>query len=176
MSHRLLPARRRPTVTRGLVAFTATAVVVVGGVLGTRTAVASGQPIKPHQYFIGLVNGSTGRPNPAVIQMACFGAIMPGETGHPMPGQTIAVRRVPPSPKVGLTGANTNSIGAFFGVLPPSPVASSSSWVDFTTYGVQPLPTSLTLPCGGSSNVNFVPIPLEPSRLYAVPVTYAGQP
>ena len=176
MSHGLLPATTRSTVKRAIVAVSATALVaVVGGLLGAPRAVASGQPIKPHQYFIGMVNGSTGRPNPVVIRMACFGAITPGETGHPMAGQTLALRRVPPSPKVGLTGANTNSIGAFFGVLPPSPVASSS-WVDFTTYGVQPLPTSLTLPCAGSSNVNFVPIPLEPSRLYAVPVTYEGQP
>lgn len=138
-------------------------------------ALAAGALIKPHQYFIGLVNGSNGRPNPVVIRMACFGAITPGETGHPMAGQTLAVHHVKRSPNAGLTGADTTSIGVFFGTLPPSSSGASST-VDFTRYGQQPLPTSLTLPCAGTENVNFVPIPVEPSRDYSVPVTFVGQP
>ena len=154
-----------------LAVVTATA-VVIGGASG---AIAATHVVKPHQHFIGLVNGSTGRPTPAVIQMACFGPITPGQTGHPFAGQTVAVHRVPPSPRSGLTGPHATSIGVFFGTLPPS--GGSSSPIDFTTYGTLPIPTSETLPCAGSSTVNFVPIPVEPgSRYFAVPAYYVGQP
>lgn len=139
-------------------------------------ASAAGAPIKPHQYFVGLVNGSAGRPNAAVIRMACFGALTPGETGHPMSGQTIAAQRVPPSSHAGLTGPSTASIGAFFGAPPPS-ASSSASYVDFTRYGQQALPTSLTLPCSGGGDVNFVPLPtVAGGRSFTVPVTFVGQP
>ena len=160
-----------------------TTVVAAVGLIGVPAiaftsahAFAAGSTIKPHQYFIGLVNGSTGRPEPVAIRMRCFGPVVPGETGHPMAGQTLAVRHVPASANVGMTGADTTSIGVFFGTLPPASPGASSSWVDFTQYGQQPLPTSLNLPCGGTENVNFIPLPLTPSRLYAVPVSFVGQP
>ena len=164
--------RRKTVAVVCLAVVTATA-VEIGAASG---AIAATHVVKPHQHFIGLVNGSTGRPNPAVIQMACFGPITPGQTGHPFAGQTVAVHRVPPSPQAGLTGPNATSIGVFFGTLPPSS-GGSSSLIDFTKYRTKPIPTSETLPCAGSSNVNFVPIPVEPgSRYFAVPVTYVGQP
>ena len=50
-----------------------------------------GGPIGPNQVFGALVNGSTGYPSPATIRMACFGPIRPGQTGHPLPGQTVEV-------------------------------------------------------------------------------------
>jgi hypothetical protein len=40
--------------------------------------------IGPNQYFSGVVNGHTGH---ATINMACFGPIRPGQTGHPLAGQ-----------------------------------------------------------------------------------------
>lgn len=107
--------------------------------------------------------------------MACFGAITPGQTGHPFAGQTLAVRRAPNTSTSGVTGASTASVGVFFGVLPPS-VSGATSLVDFTRYGTRAIPTSLTLPCAGTSTVYFVPLPVEPSKLYAVPVSFVGQP
>lgn len=161
----------RPTVI--LSAVCAIAATTLGGL----QALAASTPVRPHQHFVGLINGSTGRPAPATIRMSCFGPIVPGQTGHPMAGQTVAVKRVPPSAQAGLTGDDARSIGAFFGAPPPGAAASSSSFVDFTTYGQKPIPTSLTLPCGGTGQVTFVPLPLQPtSRSYSVPVSFVGQP
>lgn len=165
---------RAPRLTISVAAMSLVAVPAIA--FAAPHAFAAGLTIKPHQYFIGLVNGSTGRPEPVTIRMRCFGPIVPGETGHPMAGQTLAVRHVAPSANAGMTGADTTSIGVFFGTLPPASAGASSSWVDFMRYGRQPLPTSLTLPCGGTENVNFIPLPLTPSRLYAVPVSFVGQP
>ena len=49
-----------------------------------------------------------------VIGMACVGPIKPGETGHPMPGQTLAVHQLfpPASGSLGYTG-NDSEIGVF---------------------------------------------------------------
>lgn len=164
----VLRARRIST------ALAAAALLTAATALTSVAALAS-TPIGPNQYFVGLVNGSTGRSGPVVIQMACFGAITPGQTGHPFAGQTVAVRHVAPSKRAGLTGQDTTSIGAFFGTLPPSG-AGASSEINFTHYGTMAIPTSMTLPCAGAENVNFVPIPVTPAKDFSVPVTFVGQP
>ncbi|HLN15282.1 MAG TPA: hypothetical protein VK277_00895 [Acidimicrobiales bacterium] len=142
------------------------------------SAGASGPKVGPDQYFGGLVNGSTGDPQPAVIQMACFGPIRTGETGHPLPGQTIGIfLGEDAAPFLGFTGANANQIGVFFNAPPPvgGPVAGR---ITFTHYGTKKLRTSLVLPCAGSGNVFFVPLPMDPpvSRAAVVPVIFVGQP
>jgi hypothetical protein len=133
--------------------------------------------IGPNQPFVGKVNGSEGVIAPVAIKMACFGAITPGQTGHPMAGQTVEVRRrLVDRKRFGETGSLTTSIGAFFGPPPPSasPVAS---YVNFTAYGLQKIPTTLTLPCAGTGHVLFVPLPTVCcGRSFNVPVTYVGQP
>lgn len=156
----------------------AAAVAAIAAVAGQPVAAqAAGAAVGPHQSFIGLVNGTTGHRQPAVIRMACFGAIRPGQTGHPFAGQTVAVQRVPASARAGVTGPSTTSVGAFFGALPPAGAGSGAGFVDFTRYQTKPLPTSLTLPCAGSGTVTFLALPLLPgSRSFAVPVFYAGQP
>lgn len=120
--------------------------------------------VGPHQYFEALVNGQTGIGTSVPIKMACFGAVHPGEKGHPMAGQTVEVMR----PLVivfghsGYTGKNATSIMAFFGPPPPtpSPVPPSASTVTFTHYGIKkPIPTSLLLPCYGTGLVYFIPFP-----------------
>lgn len=113
------------------------------------------------------------------ILTTCVGPIHPGETGHPLGGQTVGVRLVPVpgsrTSSLGYTGNRGTSIGAFFGAPPPSP--SGSSYVSFTVYGTKPIPTSLVLPCAGRGQVTFVPLPLQPpARTIAVPVAFAGQP
>jgi hypothetical protein len=156
------------------------------GVVVTTTNAAAVVPphgtVGPHQVFGGLVNGLSGFASPAPIRMACFGAVHPGETGHPMSGQTVEVFR--PEAIVGhfgYTGADATHIVAFFGPLPPTPVVvpPTASTVTFTKYDVKkPIPTSLRLPCDGTGSVAFIPLPQSPpsSRDATVPVRYQGQP
>ena len=156
----------------------ATSLVVVSA----GAAVPPQGKVGPHQVFGGLVNGKNGVPAPAVIRMACFGPVRPGQTGHPMAGQTVEVFR--PEAIVGHfgnTGAHATSIVAFFGPPPPTsaPPTPSASTVTFYRYGVvKPIPTALVLPCGGTGTVSFVPLPQSPptSRDATVRVSYVGQP
>jgi len=139
--------------------------------------------VGPRQYFEGLVNRQAGIGGPVPIKMACFGAVHPGEKGHPMAGQTVAVTRplVMAVGHAGYTGKQATSIVAFFGPPPPTAVtaAPSASTVTFKRYDVKkPIPTSLTLPCAGTGTVTFVPMPQSPpsSRDAIVRVSYVGQP
>ena len=157
-----------------------TALVVAAGAsfaCCTVVAVAGSTAIGPNQYFTGTINGSTGTPNPVAIRMACFGPVRPGETGHPMSGQTVAVHRVAKTVAgAGYTGTRGTSVGVFFGAPPPSG-SGGSSFVSFTSYGQKLIPASLYLPCSGSGRVSFVSLPLDPSaRDFTVPVRFAGQP
>jgi hypothetical protein len=164
----------------------------VTGVLGITflTCVALALPagavgvVGPKQYFTGVINGQDGNTTtPMTIRMACFGPLRPGQTGHPMGGQTLAVHQLfPPSPVAGSLGytGKDRHIGVFFGA--PPPVASSAPTavvaLVFTRYDKsKPLPTSLTLPCGGTGTVWFSPTPVvPPSRSASVPVDFVGQP
>ncbi len=134
--------------------------------------------IGPNQHFEALVNGGTGSPSPVVIRMACFGPTFPGATGHPFGGQTVTVRQaIGTGSNDGFTGASATSIRAFFGPPPPLGSGTSTNSVKFRSYGTLPLPTTLVLPCGGSSTVTFVPLPSSSTaRDATVRVTYVGQP
>jgi hypothetical protein len=141
--------------------------------------------VGPKQYFTGVINGTDGNTStPIPIQMACFGPLTPGETGHPMAGQTLAVHQLfPPASSGGTLGytGNDSEIG-FFLVAPPSsstaaaPRAAKS--VVFVRYDkTQRLSTALTLPCSGTGTVWFSPTPVvPPSRSASVPVAYESQP
>ena len=154
--------------------------VGVASSAGASPVAATGK-IGPDQYFRGLVNASSGQPYPAVIRMACFGPIRPGQLGHPFAGQTVEVQQVPitaaATTDLGFTGPSGTEIGAFFGPLPPTP-SQGGSPVIFQYYGVpEPIPTSELLPCGGSGTVAFVPLPLLPGgRVADVRVEFVGQP
>jgi hypothetical protein len=155
-------------------------VVVVSAVLALAvmlpgTSGATTHPrIRPHQYFSGLVNGSTGHPTPAIIKMVCPGPS--NSTGHPLEGQTVEVSRAAATiSSAGYTGNRGTSVSVFFGVLPPS--GSAIGQVTFARYGVpKPIPTSVTLPCSGSGVVGFLPFPRTPpvSRAATVQVEYAN--
>ena len=142
-------------------------------------ASAARAKIGPHEVYTALINKRTGRFAPVAIQMACFGPVRPGQTGHPLPGQTISVLpAATASGNIGRTGADANSVGAFFGAPPPAgarPRADTSN-VIFRYFGTRALPQSLLLPCGGSGTVIFVSIPLEPSKSVQIPVAFEGQP
>jgi len=112
--------------------------------------------IGSNQQFGGLVNGASAN---ATVRMACFGPIRPGQTGHPMANQPLAVIQ---GPYGGYTGSLGNSVVARFREDP-------SVGVQFTQYGVaQPIPASLELPCAGQGLVIFSP---EPSSSTARPAT-----
>jgi hypothetical protein len=134
--------------------------------------------VAPRQHFEALVNGSPGSPNPVVIRMGCFGAIRPGQTGHPMSGQTITVKQALGSGSAfGYTGSSANSIRAFFGPPPSSGSGTTSDSVTFSHYVTKALPTTLVLPCAGSGTVTFVPLPMSSTaRDASVPVYFEGQP
>jgi len=165
----------------GTVALLAASVLVVAAANAAAVVPPQGD-VGPHQVFGGLVNGQSGIGTPATIRMACFGAVHPGETGHPMSGQTVEVFR----PEAilghfGYTGSSATHIVAFFGPLPPNPVAAppTASTVTFTRYDVKkPIPTSLRLPCDGTGSVTFVPLPQSPPSSHdaTVQVRYEGQP
>jgi len=142
--------------------------------------------VGPDQYFTGVINGTDGNTViPVPVRMGCFGPVTPGQTGHPLAGQTLAVHQLfPPAPAttLGRTGSDT-TIGVFFGAPPPaglggSPPLAGSTSVRFSRYdNVKALPTALTLPCSGRGTVWFVPVPvIPPSRAEAVPVHFVSQP
>jgi hypothetical protein len=156
-------------------------VLLAGTVLTLPAGAASN--VGPKQYFTGVINGHKGNTViPIAIRMACFGAVRPGETGHPMAGQTLSVHQLfPPAATAGSLGftGNDAEIGVFFNA--PPPIASSGSVTTtpiFRRYDVsKPLATSLTLPCAGTGTVYFVPIPvIPPARAATVPVAFVGQP
>ena len=128
--------------------------------------------VRPHQLFMGLVNGRPGIVQPVVIKVVCPGPAQPGQTGHPVGGQSVAV--VPSATVDGHDGytGHDHMIGAFFGALPPS--TSAPGFVPLRRYGVKHrIPISILLPCSGSGNVTFLPLPLDPSsRDSSVPVVY----
>ena len=163
-------------------------ILVAGLVVASTEALSSGAgaavppqgKVRPNQYFSASVNGQLGIGAPAAIQMACFGPLRPGQTGHPMAGQTVEVFR----PEVivahqGFTGPNAHSISVFLSGPPPAP-ASAAGNVTLTRYAVpKKIPTSLVLPCSGTGNVTFAPFPttpIGPASDAVVPVTYVGQP
>ena len=148
-------------------------------------ALPAGAAVKvgPDQFFTGVINGHLGNTStPITIRMACFGPVTPGETGHPMAGQTLAVHQLfPPTATAGSLGftGNDAEIGVFFNVVPPvRPGASVSTTPIFKRYNApKRLPISLTLPCGGTGTAYFTPIAVvPPSRTASVPVEFLGQP
>jgi hypothetical protein len=112
--------------------------------------------VKPHQAFVGLVNGDSADATVAVI---CPGPIRLGQTGYAASGQTVAVEpasTVASSP--GFTGTKADSIVAEL-PTPASTSTAAEATVTFTAYGSQPIPTTVLLPCNGSSTALFVPRP-----------------
>jgi len=161
----------------GLGALVAVQVMVGAAVAGAQPP--GGGHIRPNQVFGALVNGKNGSASPVEIQMACFGPLKPGETGHPLAGQTVSVFQ--PEAINGLfgnTGAHGREIGAFFGAPPPGATPAAGGPVIFHRYVTKKIPTSEVLPCAGTGHVIFVPLPMSPGSEndVVIPVTYVGQP
>src|SRR5436309_14710231 len=64
--------------------------------------------IGSNQQFGGLVDGAAAS---ATVRMACFGPIRPGQTGHPMASQPLAVIQGPYGGYTGGLGQDRKSVG-----------------------------------------------------------------
>lgn len=133
------------------------------------------------EYFSGLVNGSDGITSAAVIQTNCFGPVQPGQTGHPLAGQSVEVELAKPpvsaNGDIGFTG-NANSITAFLSWPYPASTTAPQLVAKFSDYYVkEPIPVTLTVPCGGQGAVTFTPASSSTtSRPATVVVTFLSQP
>lgn len=127
-------------------------------------------PVRRNQFFTGLVNGHSGT---ATIEVLCPGPLRMGQTGKPVAGQTIGVEKSPAvSTAGGFTGNRGHSIVAEF--VPTSTVGAAIKET-FTDYGNQPIPTSVRLPCTGTSTVLFAPRPTSPTaQSVQVTVTFVA--
>jgi hypothetical protein len=151
----------------------AAAVLVAATALPASAEVADPAPIGPHEYFYGFVNGQTSH---TVIKMACYGPVFPGQTGHPLPGQTVEVRPAGIASSLaglGYTGSGGTSIAVNLG--DPSTVTRA---LVLRYYGVKAdIPATATLPCYGSGKVTFTPVDDSwTARPATVVVDYVGQP
>lgn len=160
-------------------------ILATTGALAIATAAAAAAspvqdpvPIGPNEFFSGLVNGSGGLSTPAVIKTDCFGPVLQGETGHPLPGQTVEVE-LAPSPVSSLAGytGSSSSITAYL-ASPNSAAAAPQLIATFTSYYVaEPIPVTLTVPCFGQGDVAFVPTPpTNTGHPATVNVMFVGQP
>lgn len=141
--------------------------LAIAGTIAAASPVQAAQ-VGPHQYFTGQVFGATAQ---SVIEVACAG---PATTGHPVSGQTVEVAEIlpPTNSQVGYTGDQAVEIDTaliyFSGsVLVKVPIAT------FTQYFVKlPIPTSITVPCGGTGVMSFSPYPLDSGTPSNVNVTF----
>jgi hypothetical protein len=144
-----------------------TLVGVAMSVTSAAAAVVDPAPIGPHQYFTGQVNGASVN---AVIQVGCFGPVVPGETGHPIAGQSVDVLPIAASTTtgVGYTGESADRVLVGFGN------SATTAVVSLSEYAVKAaIPTTLNLPCSGTGTVTFVPAPTSSTaRTATVKVTY----
>ena len=155
-----------------LISVTAATITAISAVPAWADPIIDPAPIGPHQYFYGEVNDQAGQ---ATIQMGCFGPIHPGQTGHPLAGQTVKVlpAPAPTTSDLGFTGSAAHAIAVRF----PTPTVTNTPVV-LRDYAVSAaIPVSLTLPCYGSGKVAFVPNPTSPTaRTATVTVSFVGQP
>ena len=125
-------------------------------------------PVIPNVMFGALVNGASSN---AVVRMGCFGAVRPGQTGHPMSGQTVEVFRPEALLVSGFTGTAADHIVARFSEDPAVPVVLHR----FARRVA--IPTTLVLPCSGAGSVVFSPEPTSAmARNASVSVEFVGQP
>lgn len=140
------------------------AIAVVGLAASTGNAVIDPAPIGPNQFFTGDVNGASAN---GTITTDCVGPVVPGQTGHPVGNQYVAVNPGGASGSavsVGFTGSLGNSVDVRL-VLPISP--GPAQGIDLGVlhdYVVRlPIPTDITVPCNGPADVVFIPQPNSPT-------------
>lgn len=146
------------------------ALIAVGALAAASPAQAVS--VGPKQYFTGQVFGDTSQ---SVINVVCTGV---ATTGHPAPGQTVDVLLLlpPVTTNAGYTGDQAVEIDAAL-IYPAGSVSSKTPVATFTQYSVkEPIPTSISVPCGGSAVMNFSPYPLDSGTPSNVSVTFKPEP
>jgi hypothetical protein len=115
-------------------------------------AVIDPLPITPNQFFAGFVNDVRAN---ATLVADCAGV---ARTGHPGGGQTVSAQpEAPASTDLGFTGSAGRSLVVSLVLSPasaPIPIGTLSGF--FVELAI---PTSITVPCGGSATMVFAPSP-----------------
>ncbi len=145
------------------------ALVAAVTLAGTANAVIDPAPIGPNSFFTGDVNGASQN---GTIKTDCVGPIRPGEQGHPVGNQFVAV--IPGASStanvsVGFTGSAGNEVTVFLETPTSTGPVSTGLIGTLHDYVVHlTIPTSLVVPCDGSADVVFVPGPPSPTAKSAV--------
>ena len=133
----------------GAVAVAGLLVLLGGGIA------AADAPIRPHQHFVGIVNGV--QPNRAatpVVYTVCAGPIWAGRTGPVAGGQTLAVARVRQG------GGYTGPYSQIYAWFVQDSSAGGPQQVRFDTYQTPvAIPSGVQVPCDGTGQVEFSPCP-----------------
>jgi hypothetical protein len=143
--------------TASRIAIASASALIAGGAM-TLPAAAQTGPVGPRQYFYGQVLGSTSSTTQDVIEVECAGA---AATGHPFPGQFVEVQQVfpPLTTTLGYTGNFGTKINADL-IWSQGSITVVTLVATFISYGVtMPIPTSITVPCGGPGVMSFAPSP-----------------
>ncbi len=145
--------------TASRIAIASASAMIAGGALAIPAAAQTG-PIGPKQYFYGQVFGvASSTSQQDVIEVACAG---PVATGHPFPGQFVAVQQIfPPvtTTTAGYTGNFGTEIGADL-IWSRGTITVVTPIAKFLSYGVSvQIPTTIEVPCGGGGVMNFAPSP-----------------
>lgn len=137
-------------------------VVTVSG-----AAAVGSTPIRPHQHFVGIVNGKrASSTTPPVVITVCAGPIWPGRTGPVASNQTLAVAQVASG------GGYTGLFSQVYAWFVQDNSAGGPQQVRFTSYGTSmAIPSSVRVPCGGTGQVEFSSCPhLAPCAAGWVPI------
>ena len=148
------------------------AVGALGICPGVAAALQAPVPIGPNQPFVGFVNGSSAN---AFIRVGCVGPTRPGQTGHPLAGQSMEVR-FSNATGAGFTGT-AHSVTAT--ITYPAPATSQpTTLASFSNYFVPtPISTQARLPCTGRGTVAVTPMGNSPSaRPWDMTVNFVAQP
>lgn len=145
--------------TASRIALASVPALIAGAALAVPASAQAG-PVGPRQYFYGQEFGvASSSASQDVIEVACAG---PATTGHPLPGQDVAVHQIfPPAPvtTAGYTGNFGTEITADL-IWSRGTVTVVTRIATFTSYDVMmPIPTSITVPCGGTGVISFTPSP-----------------
>jgi hypothetical protein len=133
------------------------AVAVIGLAVPAGAAVIDPLPIGPNEVFAGFVNDHQTN---ATIVADCAGV---ARTGHPAGGQYVEAQPAPASATgTGFTGSLGRSLNVSLVLSPatttPIPIGTLSGY-----FIKLPIPTSITIPCGGSGKMVFAPSPTSPT-------------
>jgi hypothetical protein len=140
-------------------------------------AVQDPVPVGPNQFFSGTVNGQVGT---ATIQTDCVGPVVSGQVGHPTAGQYVeAILADGSSSQTGYTGDSAQSLAVTLGSATSTASAAVGTIDDY--YVPLAIPTTLTVPCGGTGTVTFTPTPSStstgtPAQPATVAVTFLPEP